>query len=251
MLNAGRALALSELRDRIERLEGRGRPRTVLPFGVPTLDRHLPGGGLALGAVHEVMEAGAASEHAAVATLFVAGILARNKGPVLWCLSRRDLFGPALAGAGLHPDRVIYAETHRESEVLAAAEEGLRHKGLAGVVAEVARLGLTASRRLQLAAEESGMPALIVRRWRNDAERASGVEATAAVTRWRVSAAPSRPLPVPGVGRERWLLELIRCKGAEPRSWLLESCDAKGRLALPSDVADGSLPEEHARRAAA
>jgi len=56
---------------------------------------------------------------------------------------------------GLHPDRVIYAETHRGSEVLAVAEEGLRQKGLAGVVAEVARLGLTASRRLQLAAEES------------------------------------------------------------------------------------------------
>jgi protein ImuA len=52
------------------------------------------------------MQAGAASEHAAVATLFVAGILARNKGPVLWCLLRRDLFAPALAGAGLHPARV-------------------------------------------------------------------------------------------------------------------------------------------------
>jgi protein ImuA len=97
MLHAGRDLALSELRERIERLEGRGRPRTVLPFGVRMLDRHLPGGGLALGAVHEVMEAGAASEHAAAATLFVAGILARNKGPVLWCVRRRDLFAPALA----------------------------------------------------------------------------------------------------------------------------------------------------------
>ena len=131
-----------------------------LPFGVRAVDRHLPGGGLALDALHEVMETGAASEHAAAATLFVAGILARNKGPVLWCVRRRDLFAPALAAVGLHPDRVIYAETHREAEVLAAAEEGLRHKGLAGVVAEVARLGLTASRRLQLAAEESGVPAL-------------------------------------------------------------------------------------------
>ena len=102
------------------------------------------------------------------------------------------------------------------SEVLAAAEEGLRHKGLAGVVAEVARLGLTASRRLQLAAEESGVPALILRRWRNDCERASDAEATAAVTRWRVSAAPSHPLPVPGVGRERWLVELSAAKALNP-----------------------------------
>src|SRR4051794_7109287 len=202
MPHAGRALALSELRERIGRLEGRGRSRKALPFGVRAVDRHLPGGGLALDALHEVMETGAASEHAAVATLFIAGILARNKGPVLWCVRRRDLFAPALAGVGLHPDRVIYAETHRESEVLAATEEGLRHKGLAGVVAEVARLGLTASRRLQLASEESGVPALILRRWRNDSERASGAEPTAAVTRLRVSSAPSRPLPVPGFGRE-------------------------------------------------
>jgi hypothetical protein len=124
--------------------ECRGRSRKALPFGVRAVDRHLPGGGLALDALHEVMETGAASEHAAAATLFIAGILARNKGPVLWCVRLRDLFAPALAAVGLHPDRVIYAETHRESEVLAAAEEGLRHKGLAGVVAEVARL---ASRR--------------------------------------------------------------------------------------------------------
>src|SRR3954449_7089818 len=133
------------------------------PFGVRAVDRHLPGGGLALDALHEVMETGAASEHAAAATLFIAGVLARNKGPVLWCVRRRDLFAPALAAVGLHPDRVIYAETHRESEVLAATEEGLRHKGLAGVVAEVARLGLMASRRLQLAAEDSGVLALILR----------------------------------------------------------------------------------------
>jgi protein ImuA len=181
MPHAERDLALSELRERIGRLESRGRARKALPFGVRTVDRHLPGGGLTLNSLHEIMETGAASEHAAVATLFVAGILARNKGPVLWCVRRRDLFAPALAAVGLHPDRVIYAETHREAEVLAAAEEGLRHKGLAGVVAEVARLGLTASRRLQLAAEESGVPALILRRWRNACER--GACATARLSR--------------------------------------------------------------------
>ena len=192
MSNAGRALVLSELRERIERLEhGRGQ-RAVLPFRVREVDRHLPAGGLALGALHEVMQAGAASEHAASATLFAAGILARNKGPVLWCLRRRDLFAPALAAVGLHPDRVIYAETHREAEVLAAMEEGLRHNGLAGVVGEVARLGLTASRRLQLAAEESGVPALVIRRWRNDLERAL---ADGADRRRNAMACLGRPIP--------------------------------------------------------
>jgi protein ImuA len=238
------------VRKRIERIERRGRRSTVLPFRVPEVDQHLPAGGLVLGAVHEFMQAGRAGEHAAAATLFVAGIAARTKGDVLWCLRHRDLFAPALAGAGLHPDRVIYAEARREADLLTAIEEGLRHKGLAAVVGEVARLGLTASRRLQLAAEESGVPALVLRRWRNDAERASGDEPTAAATRWRISAAPSRPLPTPGVGRARWEVELVRCRGGEPRSWLLESPDAKGRLAVPADLADRPLQTPQRRAGA-
>jgi protein ImuA len=48
---------------------------------------------------------------AAIATLFTAGIVARIPGPVGWCLRGRDLFAPALARIGLHPDRVIYCET--------------------------------------------------------------------------------------------------------------------------------------------
>jgi hypothetical protein len=44
-----------------------------------------------------------ASEHAAIASIFAAGILARLPGPVLWCLRGRDLFAPALARVGLHP----------------------------------------------------------------------------------------------------------------------------------------------------
>lgn len=47
------SLAIAALREQIERLEG-GPARRALPFGVPTLDKVLPGGGLALGALHEV-----------------------------------------------------------------------------------------------------------------------------------------------------------------------------------------------------
>ena len=66
MLHAERDLALSELRERIGGLECRGRARKALPFVVRTFDRHLPGGGLILNSLHEVMEPGAASEHAPV-----------------------------------------------------------------------------------------------------------------------------------------------------------------------------------------
>src|ERR1700682_2744247 len=129
--------AIAELREFLERLEASGARNDVLPFGVPCVDEHLPCGALARGALHEIIEGGPAGEYAAVATLFAAGILARLPGPVLWCLRGQDLFGPALARVGLHPDRVIYCETFKDRDVLPAMEEGLRCKGLAAVVGEV------------------------------------------------------------------------------------------------------------------
>ena len=248
MTHAGHNPALSDLRRRVVALDRAARAsRPALAFGVEAVDNHLPWGGLPLGRLHEIVESGVDSEHAAAATLFTAGILARTRGTVLWCLRGRDLFAPALAGVGLHPDRVIYVETWKDSEVLPAMEEGLRHGGLGGVVGEVGRLGLTASRRLQLAAEGSGVPAFLVRRWRTDAERASASEPTAAFTRWRIAPAPSRAPPAPGLGRAVWRVDLLRCRGAESRHWVLEACDAQGRLAVPALPPDRSAPQEVVR----
>jgi protein ImuA len=232
---------LDELRARIARIDPStiaqeaGRPlHPVVPFGVAAIDARLPQGGLATGALHDI----AGGLHGAEAVLFVAGVLARTAGPVLWCLRARDLFAPALAGAGLHPDRVIYAVGGDEKTVLLCLEEGLRHSGLAGVVGEVARLSMTASRRLQLAAEASGVIAFVIRRWRTTEEAGDFGQPTAAVTRWRITAAPSSPLPVPGIGRARWRLELVRVRGGEGAAWEVEACDAQGRLAVPADLAD-------------
>jgi protein ImuA len=188
--------------------------------------------------LHELIEAGPASEFAGCTTLFTAGIAARLKGPVLWCLTRRDLFAPGLMRAGLHPKQVIYAEARREREVLPLMEEGLREKGLTAVIGEVSRLGLTASRRLQLAAESTGVTALVIRRWWTVCEKDLIDSPTASVTRWRIAPAPSEAIPTPGIGRERWQIELLRCRNGEPHTWILEACDEKGRLALPADLAD-------------
>ncbi|NVN38947.1 damage-inducible protein, partial [Ameyamaea chiangmaiensis] len=57
--------ALEQLRDRIRRLEGRTHDprRTVLPFGIEAIDRALPGGGLMLGALHDIAGGGADAQH--------------------------------------------------------------------------------------------------------------------------------------------------------------------------------------------
>jgi protein ImuA len=229
--------AFIALRAEIEKIEAGGRaPTGVLPFGLEALDRHLPAGGLQLGALHEVAGGGNGAIDGAASALFAASVAARTKGQVLWCVTRTDLFAPALAQAGLAPDRVIYVEAGDEKAVLATFEEGLRHGGLGAVVGEVARLSMTASRRLQLCAEGTGTIGLAVRRWRRQAEAADFGQPTAATTRWRITALPSSPLPSAGVGRARWLIELLRCKAGECADFELEAPDETGRLALPADL---------------
>ncbi|TBZ97445.1 ImuA family protein, partial [Rhizobium leguminosarum] len=175
----------------------------------------------------------------AAAALFVAGIAARTQGKVVWCLTRPDLFFPALAQAGLHQNRVVFVESDKEEDVLANMEEGLSYGGLGAVIGEIVRLPMAASRRLQLAAEKTGTMALVVRRWRRQTEASDFGQPTAATTRWRVSVIPSEELPVPGVGRARWFLELMRVKAGECAEFEVGACDAEGRIDIFSRSADG------------
>jgi protein ImuA len=251
-MRAAGSTSLDDLRAQVSALEHAARrPADVLPFGVAEMDAVLPGGGLAMGALHEIAGSGEEAVGGAAAALFAAGVVARLRGPVLWCITRPDLFAPALSQAGLGPDRVIYVEAGDEKALMACFEEGLRHPGLAGVVCETSRLSLTTSRRLQLAAESSGVVGLAVRRWRRAHEAADFGQANAATTRWRIGPHPSAPLPVPGVGRARWRVELMRCRGADAADFILDACDETGRLALPAELARRSAAPTAGRRRAA
>jgi protein ImuA len=244
-LSSSRNARLAALRDEVRTIESAGRAagRYCLALGIAEVDGRLAGGGLAVGALHEAAPASPALGDDAAAILFLAALAARlsraqGEGIVLWALARRDLFAPGLAQAGLTPERLLYAECRRDEEVLAVMEEGLRHGGLAAVVGEVGALGLAAGRRLQLAAEEKGTTALMLRRWRK-ANADPLALPSAAVTRWRIGCAPSeRRTNVATVGRARWQVALVRQRGGEAHDWILEAPDAEARLALFSRAAD-------------
>jgi len=234
---------LATLRERIRQIE-QPRSHGVLPFGIAAIDRALPGGGLALGAVHEILGQGGDEEDGAAACGFIAGILARIRpGPVLWCLKRPDLYGPGLLARGLDPARLIVVSAPRDEDILWAVEEGLRAPGLIAVVGEIGRLPLVAGRRLQLAAEHSGVTAFLLRRWRNSEEAARERERpSAAVTRWRIAALPARDIEDPRlrhlIGQPRWRVELLRCRGGVPAEWIVEVADATGHVRLSPELAD-------------
>lgn len=241
---------LKQLRETLSTIEGNGfRRRPALPFGIDAIDSKLADKGLRLDALHEI--AGATSDMAddCAATLFMAGIAARAWGPVLWVVRRRDLFAPGLSQVGLSHKRLIYAEARDDAELLAVMEEGLRHRGLGAVIGEAKRADMTATRRLQLAAEGGRTIALLFKRAAREGGNPLGVP-SAAVTRWQVACAPSTPLPVAGVGRARWRLTLVRQKGGEGFEQLVEASDATGRCALPADVAARSASAGRAAHAA-
>ena len=227
----------------IER-QSSARPRSaVLPFGIDAIDRHLPGGGLRLGAMHELHAAGPDIEVGAAPALFAASVLARRPGPVVWIGRKGAVFGHGLLQAGLDPRRVVFADAGRD--VLEVMEDALRFPRLAGVVAELdGKLDSIVSRRLQLAAEGSSVLSVLIRRSRRFDDPALA-QPSAAATRWRVSTLPSLPAvpdapAVPGLCRPLWRLELLRCRGGKGASWIVEGVDAQGRFALAAVLAHGS-----------
>jgi protein ImuA len=157
---------------------------------------------------------------------------------------------------GLDPARLVLAAAPRDEEILWAIEEGLRMPGLAAVIGEIGRLPMVAGRRLQLAAERSGVTALLLRRWRNGEEAMAERERpSAALTRWRVASLPSRDIDEPRlrqlIGQPRWRVELLRCRGGVPAQWVVESvevevADATGHVCLSAGLADrpAAAPEQ-------
>jgi protein ImuA len=226
---------LHALRARVRRLErgaGRGRLK-VVPLGLPVLDGHLPRGGLPLGALHEVEAARAEWDDGAM-TGFSLGLIARLSqavaGPVLWVARRPDLYGPGLLALGFDPGRLILVRAQGDQDVCWALEEGLRCPSLAAVVGEVAEPERSAGRRLQLAAEASGITAFLLRRRLQPRRRAE--PPSAAMTRWRVGAAPS------GVAS---LGEVLPNLPPGLPCFEVEGDDETGGFALATALRDGPL----------
>ena len=251
-----RPVRLSALRRRIRALEtpsleGEDGAARRLRFGVPAIDNGLPWGGLALGGVHEIIEA-QDSAGGGGALGFCAALLARLTaagGPVLWCqrgsiAGRGELYAPGLAGFGLDPSRLILVRTRNDDDLLWAMQEGLRCARLAAVVGEPRKLGLSKARRLQLAAESRGVPGFLLRP--PGARREPGT----ALTRWRLAALPGESPSSPSLAeRPRWRAELLRARGGSPNVWFMEWCHETHNFSLAAPLCDRPV-EPAARRLA-
>ncbi len=109
--------------------------------------------------------------------------------------------GQGLAALGIDPGRLIFVRLRTGLDVLRAGLEAARCAALGAVIIELVKpIDLTASRRLKLAAEKSGVPLLLLRHPDAVASNAASnpvpnAAPNAAQVRFRVGAAPSAPNP--------------------------------------------------------
>jgi protein ImuA len=93
----------------------------------------------------------------------------------------------------------------------------LKCGGLAAVVGEIQEISFTASRRLQLAVEQTGVTGFIHRRYPRS------LNTIACVSRWKITSLPSELEDgMPGVGFPRWNVELSKIRNGKPGAWQIE-----------------------------
>ena len=234
----------ADLEARIAAIEGQthkldGPEGGVFPLGVPQVDGRLPGQGLSPAALHEV--AGADHRDMPSAFGFLLALVMRRlaggpgQGSVLWCRQTHGphdfgwLYGPGLAAFGFVPDQLLFVTSPKPADVLWVLEEALRSRTLTAIVGEVGpALDLTATRRLQLAAETMATPVFLLR-------PPDACDASAAATRWSISA---EQRAVQAWQKPRWRADLVRCRGGHPHHWVLEWDHATHCFSMAAPLAD-------------
>jgi protein ImuA len=236
-LARNRATVMAELRRLLPRM---GEQRAPLPFGLAAIDSHLPDGGLAGGALHEVVPA--AESCIAAAFGFIAAVLTPLACPLLFVMPGHALrpyrphgrlHGHGLNALGLDPGRLILVETAHRKETLWAMEEAVRSAAPAAVVGVIDTLDLKTSQRLHLAATDAGLPLFLLR-------PAQTLESSAAATRWRIGTAKAARDRFGLVTQPRWHLQLERCRNGRPGEWVVEYDHVAYRFSLAAALADFS-----------
>ncbi|MBS1604971.1 MAG: Error-prone repair protein ImuA [Bacteroidetes bacterium] len=208
-----------QLQRDILRLQG-SRPSASgkIDLGLGPVLEAFPGNSFPTGAIHELISH--RPENAAATSGFTAGLISglmRSGGACVWVSCTRRIYPPGLKAFGIEPDHIVFMDMRNEKEVLWATEEALKCDGLSAVVGEIRELSMIASRRYQLAVEQSRVTGLIVR------NQPRNVLPTAAVARWQVTHLPSIVEDgMPGPGAPRWNIELTRIRNGVPGSWQTE-----------------------------
>lgn len=210
---------ISQLQQEILHLQG-FKPVACAAFdmGLGPIENAFPNACFPIAAVHEFISK-SGEEVAATAgfvTALLAGLMKGGKA-CIWISMGGKVFPPALKAFAVEPDQIIFVDLQREKDMLWAMEEALKCKGLAAVVAEIREISFTASRRLQLAVEQSRVTGFLLR------YQPRQLSTTACVSRWSIASLPSETKDgMPGLGFPRWKIDLQKIRNGKPGIWQME-----------------------------
>lgn len=187
---------------------------TRVAIGHKTLDNALSGG-VARAGLHEVFSA--CDDDCGAASAFALALAMRaGARPLIWVREDRAIrlsgrvHGPGLIELGFDPADLYLVAAPDGLSVLRAGADIARCGAVGAVVIEphgnARAFDLTASRRLSMAGAASGVLVLALR-------GAAEPEPSAALTRWRVAAAPSTPLEGDAPGHPAFDVTLLRQRG--------------------------------------
>src|ERR1700730_1187391 len=189
--------------------------------GLGKINHSFPDASFPIGVMHEFISANI--EDSTAAGGFIAAVLGKlmkNGGASLWIGSSRTLFPPALKFFDIDPEKIIFIDLRREKDVMWAMDEALKCDNLVAVVGEIQELSFTASRRFQLAVEQSRVTGFILRC------NSRNPNITACVSRWKVTSLPFLLNDdIPGISFPRWNVELLKIRNGKPGSWQIEWID--------------------------
>ena len=123
-----------------------------LPSGYAELDGELPGGGWPLGMLTEILPACAGIGELRLLAPALARLSAEGRH-LAWIAPPHTPYAPALAAAGIDLARLFIVRAERPQDVLWAAEQALRARACAAVLAWPAEARFADLRRLQVAAQ--------------------------------------------------------------------------------------------------
>jgi protein ImuA len=166
----------------------------------------------------------------------------RPDKPLLWVQDRMAILeNGRVHPPGLPAQDLIHVEARDARDALWAMEEGLRCSGLSAVVGEIwgdpKALDFTATRRLAVASERSGVAAFLIR-------LGGHANLSGARMRWRIASAPSlaNDLDPKAPGLPAWDAELFRARGMPPGRWSI--AHEADRFHLVAASGDRALGEE-------
>ncbi len=190
--------------------------------------------GLPIAALHEIHAAERADASNAAAFTLLMAQRARmtadknsDAAPILWARVDDDaqqmghIYPPGIAELGIDPASILYVGAPDIRAALRAAADAAQCAALGAVIVEISGkrpkgFDMTATRRLSLSAQKSGVTIFCLRHDALNSGALNGqipVMPSAAYSRWQVASAPSNALSANAPGHPVFAIKLLRHRG--------------------------------------